>query len=235
LLGHAHESLMRLTPADPCPPSYLLCIAQWVDLGYGDLHMIEELIERFSDLHPGDMRMADYLRLRMMEAFRSLASEDVSAATSILEFVLQAQPVVTEPSLIALAHFWKAGAHRRKGEYKLALYHVSEAKRLAQQLRAPKLVALIEIHESWLLFQRGQRMEAFLLLDRAEAELKPAEHALSLGNIESARGPFVRRSRTASMRSSTGSIWTTWSTPGCAMWPLSTPLTPYTSITMRNV
>ena len=61
---------MRLTPADPGATSYLLCIAQWVDLGYRDLHMIEELIERFSDLHPGNMRVADYLRLRMTD-FRS--------------------------------------------------------------------------------------------------------------------------------------------------------------------
>jgi tetratricopeptide (TPR) repeat protein len=59
---------------------------------------------------------------------------------------------------------------------------------------APKLVAVLNIHESWLLFQRGQRRDALRLLDEAEAELKSTGHALSLGNIESARGRFVRRS-----------------------------------------
>jgi tetratricopeptide (TPR) repeat protein len=36
--------------------------------------------------------------------------------------------------------------------------------------------------------------KAFQLLDEAEDELRSTGHALSLGNIESARGRFVRRS-----------------------------------------
>jgi tetratricopeptide (TPR) repeat protein len=43
-------------------------------------------------------------------------------------------------------------------------------------------------------FQKGERRYAFQLLDEAEKELRPTGHALSLGNIESARGRFVRRS-----------------------------------------
>jgi hypothetical protein len=58
----------------------------------------------------------------------------------------------------------------------------------------PKLIAVTKIHESWLAFQKGERQLAFQLLDEAEAQLKSTGHALSLGNIESARGRFVRRS-----------------------------------------
>jgi tetratricopeptide (TPR) repeat protein len=194
LLERASEGVTHLTPKDPRAVSYLLSIAQWVDLGYRDLHLVEGLLKRFSAVRRADMKLADYLQLRMTEAFFAFASEDAATAISILESVLVVQPEASKPHFILMAHFWKARAHRQKGEYELALRHILEAKSLAEQLCAPKLIAVIRIHESWLLFQRGQRKEAFRLLDEAEAELKPIGHALSLGNIESARGRFVRRS-----------------------------------------
>ena len=43
-------------------------------------------------------------------------------------------------------------------------------------MKAPKLVAVTNIHESWLLFQRGERREAMRLLDLAENELKSTGH-----------------------------------------------------------
>jgi tetratricopeptide (TPR) repeat protein len=194
LLDRASEEVAKLTPQDPLAVSYLLNIAQWVDLGYRDLHLVEELLERFSAVVRANMKTSDYLQLRMTEAFLVFASEDATTAISILQGVLALEPGITEPRFILMAHFWKARSHRQKGEYQLALHHVHEAESLAQQLRAPKLIAVIQIHESWLLFQSGQRKEAFRLLDEAESELKITGHDLSLGNIESARGRFVRRS-----------------------------------------
>lgn len=194
LLERSEKILADLGPKEPHAISYLLCVVQWVDLGYQDIRLVEKLLERFAAVPRGDMPLSDYLQLRMVEAFLAFASEDASTATDIFEFVLQAQAEIAEPRLIALAHFWKARAHRKKGEYEKALHHIAEAKRLAKQIHAPKLLAVIKIHESWLLFQRGQRKDAFRLLDEAEVELKPTGHALSLGNIESARGRFVRRS-----------------------------------------
>jgi tetratricopeptide (TPR) repeat protein len=194
LLERANEGVNRLTPQDSHAVSYLLNIAQWVDLGYRDLPLVEGLLKRFSAVRRADMKLTDYLQLRMTEAFLAFASEDTAAAISILESVLAVQPGVSEPRFILMAHFWKARAHRQKGEYELALHHIFLAKSLARQLRAPKLIAVIQIHESWLLFQRGQRKEAFVLLDEAEMALRSTGHALSLGNIDSARGRFVRRS-----------------------------------------
>jgi tetratricopeptide (TPR) repeat protein len=194
LLERASDEVDNLTSHDPHAVSYLLNIVQWVDLGYRDHQLVEELLKRFTAVCRADMKVADFIQLRMAEAFLAFASEDAATAISILGSVLAVQPEVSEPRLILMMHFWKGRAHRQKGEYELAMHHILEAKGLARQLRAPRLIAVIQIHESWLLFQRGQRKEAFRLLDEAEAELKPTGHALSLGNIESARGRFVRRS-----------------------------------------
>ena len=194
LLEDAKVELGRLAPTHPHAASYLLTIAQWVDLGYSGMPLLETLVKRFSAVCRSNMKLSDYLQLRMTEAFLVFVSEDAAAAISILENVLVFQPDGLEPRLALTAHYWKGRAHRQKGEYELALFHMLEAKRVAQQLHAPKLTAVIQIQESWLLFQRGQRKEALRLLDEAEKEMKSTDHALSLGNIESARGRFIRRS-----------------------------------------
>ena len=194
LLEGTMEEAANLKPEDPHATGYLLNVAQWVDLGYRDLELLKRLIEGFASVNRSEMRLVDYLRLSMTEAFVAFASEDHGAAISILERVLVLQQEVVEPGMVAVLHFWKGRAHRKKGEYELALHHILLAKAAAQQLEAPKLTAVIQTHESWLLFQRGQRKEAIRLLDEAEQELQSTNHALALGNIESARGRFVRRS-----------------------------------------
>ncbi len=194
LLQRAGKDLDKLNPADSEAAGYLLCIAQWVDLGYRDFVYLDKLTKRFAGIARGNMSFADYLRLRMVEAHLAFAAEDTVLSVAIFSFILQVEPGVIEPHLLMLAHYWKCRALRRQGDYELALHHIQEARKVAQAMNAPKLVAVTNIHESWLLFQRGQRREALRLLDAAEAELTSTGHALSLGNIESARGRFVRRS-----------------------------------------
>ena len=53
--------------------------------------------------------------------------------------------------------------------------------------------AVIQVQESWLLFQKGMTREALQILSKAESVLKNTDHYVALGNIESARGRIVRR------------------------------------------
>jgi tetratricopeptide (TPR) repeat protein len=194
LLARADHELEALQPMDPHAAAFLLCLAQWVDLGFRNVDYLHTIAARFSDGRRGQMSICDYLYLRMVEGHLAFSAEDAAQAIFIFSFVLHAETTIMEPHLVVVAHFWKCRAHRRQGEYEPALHHIQEAKRLAHAMQAAKLVAVTNIHESWLLFQRGERREAMRLLDSAEAELRSTGHALSLGNIESARGRFVRRS-----------------------------------------
>jgi tetratricopeptide (TPR) repeat protein len=193
LLTRADKELEALRPSDPHAAAYLLCVAQWVDLGFRSLDYLTPIAARFTHVRRDQMSICDYLYLRMVEGHLAFLAEDAAQAISIFSFVLQTEATIMEPLVVVVAHFWKCRAHRRQGEYEPALHHIQEAKRLAGKMKAPKLVAVTNIHESWLLFQRGDRREAMHLLDLAESELKSTGHALSLGNIESARGRFVRR------------------------------------------
>ena len=180
-----------------CAPhtiQFLLCLAQWTDLGYRDLSFLEQNIAGLRNVRQDRLPVLDFFRLRLIDAYGALANEQFEDSIAILDLVLRAGSSVLPNYLVFLGHFWKGRAHRKRGDYERAQVHIRQAREMATSMKAPRLVAVTQIHESWLAFQRGERTYAFQLLDSAEKTLKPTGHALSLGNIESARGRFVRRS-----------------------------------------
>lgn len=194
MLDAAQGCWGKLTPSHPHATELLLLLAQWIDVGYHDHHLLEPLLSKFPVACRCRMALADYLRLRMVEGFRALSAEETDPAIQILGLVLQLEPALTDPHLTILAHFWKGRAHRKKGEYELALKEIVLARQLAQNSRESTVfTSVIQIHESWLLFQKGLRKEALSLLNQAETVLKDTDHYLAQGNIESARGRIIRR------------------------------------------
>ncbi len=155
--------------------------------------MFKRVMERLPRRHL-EMPFLDVMRLNLIEAFSCLSSEDPDGAITLLERTSTAGAGLMPEYLVFLTHFWKGRAHRKKGDYKQAAWHIQAAQDSAIRLENSKLVAVTKIHESWLVFQNGDLRRALRLLDEAEAELRPIGHALSLANIESARGRFVRRS-----------------------------------------
>jgi tetratricopeptide (TPR) repeat protein len=181
-------------PGDAKAAPFLLCLAQWVDLGYRDLAFLNLHLANFPRRLRSRLSALDYIKLRLAEAFVCLATEDLERSITLLDAILCVGHELLPPELIFLANFWKGRAHRKKGDYELARLHLGVARQTAEESNASRLVAVTRIHESWLMFQRGERKLALELLDQAEEELRDTGHALSLGNIESARGRFVRRS-----------------------------------------
>ncbi|HEY1212202.1 MAG TPA: hypothetical protein VGE93_01090, partial [Bryobacteraceae bacterium] len=162
------QAWIKLDPSSAHSAELLLCIAQWVDVGYRNYEFIDLLLKRFSPKLRLRMPFGDYFRLRMVEAFRALSAEDADTAIEILEVVLKAERELDDEKLTALAHFWKARSHRKKGEYDMALHHIVQARSLTQKTSEETMsTAVIQIQESWLLFQKGLHKEALQLLDHA--------------------------------------------------------------------
>ncbi len=192
LLTSAESDLARIGPDDPNAASLLLLVTQWVDAGYGDHRVLPPLLERFPAACRRRLSIDDYLRLRMVEAFVGLATGELDPAIETLELVLRMCQDIQDSAQEALTHFWKGRAHRKKGEYETALKHIVRARELSGD-RDSFFTAIIQIQESWLLFQKGMVREAEHILDRAESILKSSDHYVALANIESARGRIVRR------------------------------------------
>lgn len=192
LLEQAFVSGCRLSPQDPDAFSLLLCLAQWIDLGYGNLELLERQLTYFQQLDLLKLSVLQFTQWKLSTAFHLLACRDLTGATEAVETALRIAGPAMPPSERFIAHFWACRTLRQAGEFERALAEVRSAKESALQLGASKLVAVTKIHESWLLFHQGERHTAFQLLDEAEQVLRPTEHRLSLGNIEAARGRFVR-------------------------------------------
>ncbi len=195
ILDKAAGALEQLLPGDSWTIDVLLLVAQWVDAGYSNQQLLETISLKFIPEWRRKLTLEQYLRLRLVDGFRSLIKEDVDAAIETLDFVISALRDTPEERLAMLAHFWKGRAHRKKGEYETALKEIVDARELAQTFSDDAmLTSVIQIHEAWLLFQKGMRKEALRLLTQAETELKGTDHYVALGNIESARGRILRRS-----------------------------------------
>lgn len=193
LLAEAGSEISTIGINTPGSAGLLLLLSQWVDVGYRDYRFIESLLENFPEVCRGRLAMEDYLWLRLAEAFRDLAASNVDSAICKLDLVIRNYHELPNTSHETLAHFWKGRAHRKKGEYEIALQHITQAREMAQGDRDEIFTAVIQIQESWLLFQKGHSKEALQVLDRAESVLKSTDHYVALGNIESARGRIVRR------------------------------------------
>lgn len=193
MLDVADGELRNLGPDCPHSTRLLLLVAEWVDVGYRDYRFLDALLLRFPPDCRRHLSVEDYLHLRMAEAFRGLASGDSDPAIEALDFVLKSQKDLGDDAEAALAHFWKGRAHRKKGEYETALEHIVRAREMAQSQNDQMFTAVIQIQESWLLFQQGMTRDALQILAKAEAVLKVTDHYVALGNIESARGRIVRR------------------------------------------
>jgi len=194
MLDKGEETWATLLPSQAHATELLLLLAQWVDVGYRDYQLLDSILKRFPAERRRRLPLDDYVRLRMVEAFRAFSAEQVDTAIETLDFVLRAERGAEDEHLMTLAHFWKGRAHRKKGEYEIALREIVSARELAHGSRKNAMfTSVIQIHEAWLLFQKGLKKEALRMLAHAEAVLKGSDDSLSLGNIESARGRIVRR------------------------------------------
>ena len=193
LLEPLERDLAKLDPHSPDAAGLLLLIAQWVDAGFRDHHFLDELLGRFPkertrETFPPRLsapahgrRLSRVLRRRARWGYRDL------------RLCPSAQNDVPDPALAALAHFWIGRAQRKKGEYEASFVHIASARELAQASHDRIFAAVIQIQESWLIFQKGQHREALRVLAQSESVLKATDHWIALGQYRVRAGRIVRR------------------------------------------
>jgi len=182
-----------LDPRQPNAAALVGHVAQWVDIGYGEPELVEQLLARFPKEMKKELPVGDYLQLRMAEGLLALLHDHPDEALRHFDLVLSLQDEIEDKEVVAIAHFWNGRCHRKKGEYDEALKRSAAGRELAQSLGFEKMAAVMRVLESWLHFQKGQRREAMRFLDEAESVLRHTDDDITLGNIYSAHGRMVRR------------------------------------------
>ena len=182
-----------LDPAQRNAAALVGAVAQWVDIGYSGPELIEQLLQHFPKEQRGKFPVCDYVHLRMAEGLLALLRDHPDEALRQFDLVLRLQEEIEDKEVVAIAHFWNARCHRKKGEYDEALKRAGVGRELATALGFPRMAAVMRVLESWLLFQKGHGREAARILDQAESVLRATDDDITLGNIYSAHGRMIRR------------------------------------------
>jgi tetratricopeptide (TPR) repeat protein len=192
LLNRHFATGVILDLADAQSAELLFILAQWVDLGFRDISFLELQLAPFKKLAPRVLLVSQFLAIKLTESYVQLGRRRCDQAIDLLQALRCLYGELLTPHQRFVTHFWLTRAHRQAGNFEQAYTEIRAARQQAEIMQADKLQAVTKIHESWLIFYRGDRRSAFQLLEEAERVLEPIDHSLSLGNIAAARGRFIR-------------------------------------------
>ena len=192
----SHQDLIaKLDPSQEDAARLLAHLAIWTDIGFSG-PPLQELLQRFKHLEPGlrsKLSIADYICLRMAQGMAAMVEEAMESAIAHFDFVLSLSGELDDRFLLAIVYFWKGRCLRRKGDYDEALIYTGKGKDLALALGHLRMAAVMQVLESWLLFQQGKWKEAVRISQAAESVLGETDDYVTLGNIQSFYGRLARR------------------------------------------
>ena len=193
LLRARASLLSAFDPSQPEAAQFDGHLAQWIDIGAFDFATLRAILQRFDSAVRRDLSLREYLYLRMANGILAMSEEEIETAIRHFDFVLGLPEELNDEQSLSIVFFWKARCLRRRGEYEKALIFANQGKASALALGFPKMAALSEVLESWILFQRGKLKEAEQVSHQAEAILRQTDDYVTLGNIYSFYGRMERR------------------------------------------
>jgi tetratricopeptide (TPR) repeat protein len=167
-------------------------LAIWTDIGFTG-PPLRETLKRFAPESRSKLSITDYICLRMAEGMVAMAEEAMETALGHFDFVLGLGEELDDQFLLSIAYFWKGRCLRRRGEYDEALIYTGKGRDLVLELGHPRMAAVMQVLEGWLLFQQGKWKEAVRISQVAERALGETDDYVTLGNIQSFYGRMARR------------------------------------------
>lgn len=187
-----HEDVIAAIDSHQTDAARLLAlVAIWSDIGFGASPPVKDLLQRFSSR--SHLSISEYLCLRMTEGMVAMADEAMETAIPHFDFVLGLPEELDNRFLLAIAYYWKGRCLRRRGDYDEALILTGKGRDLALELGSPRMAAVMQVLEGWILFQQGKWKEAVRVSEIAENALRPTDDYVTLGNIQSFYGRMARR------------------------------------------
>jgi tetratricopeptide (TPR) repeat protein len=187
------DLISAIDSTQPNAGRLLVLLAIWNDIGFSPSPSVNDLLSRFGPSSRSRLPVSDYICLRMCHGMVAMAEEAIDAAIPHFDFVLSLSEELNDQFLLAIANYWKGRCLRRRGDYDEALIYTGQGRDIALELGYPRMAAVMQVLESWLLFQQGKWKDAVRVSERAEAILRETDDDVTLGNIQSFYGRMARR------------------------------------------
>ena len=185
--------LLQLDTSSVHAARLIFQLAQWVDLGWRDISVVESLLARVPHQLRSCLTLRDYAAIRASEGMVAISHEDLDSATRHFDAVLSLREDIEDREVLAITFFWKARCQRKRGEYDKALANTIQARDLALECGFDRMAAVMRVLESWLYFQAGKHKDALAILAEADTVLQDTDDAVVLGNIQSTYGRVYRQ------------------------------------------
>jgi tetratricopeptide (TPR) repeat protein len=193
LLRSSESLIETISPQQENAARFVGYLAQWVDIGFASPSRLRTILSRFDESLRPKLSVTDYLYLRMADGMVAMAEQLPDAAIRHFDLLTILGEEWNDNQSLAIVHFWKARCLRLKGQYDQALHSTVLAKNLATELGHTRMAAVMQVLESWLLFQKGKLGEAAATSRAAETLLHETDDYVTLGNIHSFYGRVARR------------------------------------------
>ncbi len=191
-LQQHHDLIVKLHPSQANAARLVAQLAIWTDIGFTG-PPLREILNRFKPESRSELSIADYICLRSAEGMTAMAEEAMEPAIAHFDFVVSLGDELDDRFLLAIVYFWKGRCLRRRGEYDEALIYTAKGRDLALGLGYPRMAAVMQVLEGWLLFQQGKWKEAIRISQAADRVLGETDDYVTLGNIQSFYGRMARR------------------------------------------
>lgn len=191
-LASCAHILDRFNPSCENAPVFLRLLAEWCDIGYGDLKIVKRLIETYDTQCRLRLPVADYMCLCMAEGMVKMTEEKLDSAIDHFDIVLKLANEIEAWDVLAHGSHWMARCLRKKGQYESALIYIGRAREVQAAHGHIQNEVPARVLESLILFEMGKPKHAIENLREAEAILIQTDDYVTLGNIQSAYGRIVQ-------------------------------------------
>jgi hypothetical protein len=101
LLDSALAKTAKLDFRSPYSLSLFLSVAQWVDLGYRNLGLLDNLAADLPNVDRAHLPLMEFLKLTIAEGYRMLAREQVEECIEALDLPIASAAITNRPSTIS--------------------------------------------------------------------------------------------------------------------------------------
>ncbi|HWH58864.1 MAG TPA: tetratricopeptide repeat protein [Terriglobales bacterium] len=182
-----------LSPSDEGSAVFVGYLAECVDVGIADATFLKRLLHRYSSSLRVTLPLADYLYLRTADGVVAMFEREFEQAIRHFSAVLALGDDIQDKALVAVLNFWIGRCLRQEARYEDALNYVIRARKLASDLNYPRMAAVVQVLEAWIVFQADKPNEALAILRESEATLSGSDDYTTLGHIQSVYGRIARR------------------------------------------